>query len=157
MGTFRFRLEALRNLRAQALLERRRATAEAVRAVQAIEEELGQLTTQLRETMTWTRDAQAAGPLDLTSLRGSQFYRGWLQRRILESGTERTEAQRLLDEERARLTDADTKLKVVEKLRERQWQRFQDDERRRAQLETDEAGLNVFRRVADLYWREVST
>jgi len=147
---FRFRLDAVRKLRQMEQDVRRRAVAEAVQALARVEARIARLSQELKQTLAQRRDAQQAPRLDLTCLRGHQFYQGWLQRRILESDVEMGERRKSLQEERARLADASKRLKVIEKLRERQWNRHQEELRREDQAEQDEvAAQTSLRRPPD--------
>ena len=145
-GRFRFSLEVVRRVRRQAQDAQRRAVADAVRTVTAVENRIEQLTRELADTMDRTRDVHRPGRLDIASLRGHQFYRGHLHRRILESGAELSGRQTELQRERAKLAEATKQLKVIEKLREKHWQRHLTEVRRAEQAAFDEAALQVYRR-----------
>ena len=113
-GKFRFRLEVVRRVRQQAQDAQRRVLADALRAVTAVEWRIAHLTRELGETMGQARDAQRGRRLDMVSLRGHQFYRGSVHRRILESRTELARRRAELDRERAKLGEATKRLKVME-------------------------------------------
>lgn len=144
---FRFRLETVLKVRKQEQETHRRAVAEAVRAVGQAEERISRLSQELRSTFEQRREAQQAACIDVSSLRGHQIYQGWLQRRILESGVELGERERLLAEQRARLADASKRLKVIEKLRERQWTKHQVKLRREEQAGQDETAAQIHMRA----------
>jgi len=154
---FRFRLETVLKLRKQEQETHRRAVAEAIHAVGLAEERVSRLSQELRSTFEQRREAQQAACIDVSTLRGHQIYQGWLQRRILESGVEWDERQRMLAEQRSRLADASKRLKVIEKLRERQWTKHQAKQRREEQAGQDEIAAqshiralrNAGRRVED--------
>ena len=145
-GRFRFRLEVVRRIRRQAQDAQRRVVAESIRAAAAAEERINRLTQDLRHTIDLTREAQGAKALDLVPLRGHQFYSGWLQRQILESDRELAGRRAEVDRERARLAEATKKLKVVEKLREKQWARHMKEVHREEQAAFDEVGAQRYLR-----------
>ena len=145
-GRFRFRLEVVRRIRQQAQDAQRRVVADAVRAVGAVEQRIDRLTQTLSNTVEQARDAQQERRLDLVSLRGHQFYRGWLHGRILESHAELSRRRTELDRERAELGEVTKRLKVIEKLREKQWNRYLKEIRREEQAAFDESAVQTFLR-----------
>ena len=156
-GRFRFRLDVVERLRRQARDARRRVVGDAVRAVQSVEHRIDQLARQLAETFDRTRGVQRAERLDMVSLRGHQVYRGYLHRRILQSGVELSERQRELEVERDKLAEASKRLRVIEKLHERHWRRYLTQLHREEQAVNDEAALQGFLRGRRESDREVLT
>lgn len=142
-GRFRFRLEVVRRVRRQAQDEQRRVVADVVQAVAAAEQRVAGMTQALAETIEHKRGVQQAARLDVASLRGHQFYKGWLQRRILESHAELSRRRVDLDRARARLGEVTRQLKVIEKLREKQWVRHQAAVMREEQAAFDELALQA--------------
>ena len=141
---FQFRLEVVRKLREQARDVQRRVVADAVREVRGVEARMDQLTDQLRNTVELTRGEQQTQRLDVPSLRGHQFYRNWLHRRIWESNLELAEKRARLDAERGRLGEASARLKAIEKLRDKRWARHQTQVRREEQAAMDEVAVGGF-------------
>lgn len=152
---FRFRLETVRKLRRQAQDVQRRAVADVVRTVGLVEERIAGLTRQLHGTTDQSRNAQQARRLDMASLRGHQFYRSWLHRQITEADAELTRRKAQLEAERARLAEASKRLKVIEKLRERQWTRYRTGVAREEQAAADEAALTMHMRQRGPMRREL--
>ncbi len=149
-GKFRFRLDTVERIRRRARDEQRRELARAVRDAQLVKERIAVLTDGLAATIHRKRDIQQAQRLDLHSLRSHQFYRGDLHRRILESGEELTQREVVVDQERAKLAAATKRLKVIEKLRQKQLERHITALRREEQAEMDEAALQKYvRRDSD--------
>lgn len=141
---FEFRLEVVRKLREQARDVQRRVVADAVRVVGGVEEQLDQLTHQLRDTVEITREEQRTQELDVAALRGHQFYRNWLHRRIMESSQELGDRRATLDAERAKLGEASARLKAIEKLRDKRFTRHLVQARREEQTTMDEAAVGGF-------------
>ncbi len=118
---FHFRLEAVQAMRARERDERRRAVADAVRAVTAEERRIDLLSEQLRDNVKQTRDERSGNRLDLVALRGQQFHQSWLHGRLFESFKALSESEKTLEVERAKLGLASSRLKAIEKLREKRW------------------------------------
>ena len=145
-GRFRFQLEVVRKLRQEAMDTQRRTVAHAIGAVRRTERRVEQLTEELRATIAQTRDSQQVRRLDIVSLRGHQYYRGRLHRQIMESDEERAKRQAILDRERAKLAKVTMRLKVIEKLREKQWNRHATQLRREEQAGYDETAVQAYAR-----------
>ena len=143
---FEFRLEVVRKLREQARDVQRRAVGNAVSALRGVEEQLDQLTRLLRDTVEITRGEQRTQELDVAVLRGHQFYRNWLHRRIMESNVELGDRRATLEVERAKLGEASARLKAIEKLRDRRFSRHLVQVRREDQMVMDEAAVGGFAR-----------
>jgi len=147
-GRFRFRLEAVRKVRQQAQDAQQRVVAGVLREIGQTEVGVRRLTEELRAEVGATRTAQSAQRLDLARIRGHQFRQTWLQGRILDGQTELARQQARLEQERAKLAEASRRLKVIEKLRERQWERFVTEERRAEQRDNDETANQLHLRRA---------
>ena len=145
---FRFRLEVVERVRAQSVDKQRRVVADAVRALTTAEQRVANVTDELRDLALQTRDAKQAVVLDVGSLRGQQFYRGWLADQAIKAEAEAGERRQGLALERNRLAEASKRLKVIERLRERQWERFRVEQNRREQVDLDEVAIQVFRHAS---------
>lgn len=143
---FRFRLETVRRLRKQTMDAQRRVVAVAVRAVTLVEERIAVLTRRRFGAVGQSRDAMRSHCLDLVSLRGQQVYRAWLDHEIAKSNESLAGKRVDLEVERAKLAETSKELKVIEKLRERQWKRFCVEIAREQQAANDEAALQMYLR-----------
>lgn len=148
MGGFRFRLATLLRLRDGVRGERRRLLAEAHSAEEALALRSAQLAGDLDKLKQGHRHAAGPGRIDIDGVLSAQRYE--LVLRLEEKTFQQQSA--VLDEEitkrRAALVEADRDVKVLEKLRERQHERFREEETRRETKEMDDiAGRQ--------YWREV--
>lgn len=146
---FQFRLETVRKLKEQALDRQRRVVADTVRALGRVEQRIARLTRQLYRTIEQSRSAQQAAKLDVNSLCGQEFHRGWLHRKIMESHTELATTRAELHVERAKLAEAWKQLRAIERLREKQWTRYRTELAREEQAANDEAALNLHLRKRD--------
>lgn len=150
---FRFKLEAVKRIRVQSRDAQRRAVADAVREVQLKEEAIREYEGQLRDTVTKTTVAQEAQRLDMTLIRGHQFYRTRMQQRIVRAELDLADSQAELRGQQAKLGEATKRLRVIEKLYDKQWQRYTLQVAREEQAELDEVAAQGFvrRRVAAIF------
>lgn len=143
---FEFRLETVERLRRAAKEQQQRAVAAAAREVRRVEERIQRTSDELRAQVHETRSAGRARRIDVGVIRSHEFYNARLQRTILYAQADLAARQRELAAERNKLAEAMKRLKVIEKLRERQWQRFRQEQERQDQAETDEMALQMVRR-----------
>lgn len=141
MAGFRFRLEAVQRLRKQAMDTCRRDVAIAIRALQEMDEVIADVTAHLEQSTEVQRQSRRVGKIDPQALSTQQLHRGFLQRRLKELGVEREQCVARLETQRAKLEEATKNLKVIEKLREKQWNKYQIDLRRREQSVSDEMAV----------------
>lgn len=144
---FRFKLEAVKRIRVQSRDAQRRAVADAVREVHLKEEAIRDYEGQLRDTVTKTAVAQEAQRLDMTLIRGHQFYRTRMQQRIVRAELDLADSQAELRGQQAKLGEATKRLRVIEKLYDKQWQRYTLQVGREEQAELDEVAAQGFVRT----------
>ena len=144
---FRFRLEGVRRVRAQERDARRREVADAARAVTSAEQRIEELNNELQATMQHTQSEQKQARLDVALLRGHQFRRNHLHRRIIESHAALASKKHELNACRAKLAEASKRLKAIEKLREKQWNRHLTEVRREEQTAGDEVAAQRYLRA----------
>lgn len=145
-GGFRFRLEVVERIRRQAVDAQRRVVADAARRVRWVEQRIAQLSGELTDTLDRARRDQRVSRLDIVSLRRDEIYRGRLLGRIMQLNAELDERLGELARERKELGETSRRLKVVEKLRERQWQRHLGRVHREEQAAADETAIRGFLR-----------
>jgi flagellar export protein FliJ len=143
---FPFRLKTVQRLREQARDAQRRVVAEKVRQVGTVEQHIAAFTGELDRAVGESRDSQAAARIDIAAVRDQHRYRGWLRRRMGDSFADWEVKQRELFAEQAGLIEASKRLRVIEKLRDRQWREYQAEVRREEQAATDEAAASQFLR-----------
>ncbi len=145
---FRFRLEAVQRIRTDERDRRRRVVAEAVRAIQSVQQRIDDCNEQLRASVDRTSDLQRSQRIDMPSLRSQRYYAGYLHGQLLLAGEELATRQAELDARRGELTDATKRLRAVEKLRDRQWERHRQKLVREEQVDADEAASQKYVRRA---------
>ncbi|MFQ5461722.1 MAG: flagellar export protein FliJ [Phycisphaerae bacterium] len=145
---FRFRLEGVERIRRQQRDTRRRRLAEALGRVVDVERCIAQLSQELRETVEGSRSARGGGCLDMTVVRGHQYYRGVLQRNLLEQTQALADRQDAVRVARQELAQATARLKVIEKLRERAQDRHRKELQREEQTALNEIATTAYIRRA---------
>lgn len=116
-----------------------------------MEEHMAQLNRELRNSMEDALSDRSVTQIDMLALRENQLYRGWIHRKILEAEIDLTQRNQTVDQERKKLGESSKQLKVIEKLRDRQWQRYQLSLQRSEQLMYDESALQMFVRRSKLH------
>jgi flagellar export protein FliJ len=123
---------------------RHRDVAETTREVIALQERIASLNDTTRANATQIRASQAARlPLDLPQIRLHYVHQGYLARQTLDAQLRLGDRQSELQRRRARLNEANAKVKAIDKLYERQKKRFEEALRKSEQRATDEQALRV--------------
>jgi len=143
---FQFRLQSIERLRRHERDAQRRIVAMRRSEVLRIEHKLDDLTERMSATKEELRGEARLGSLDMASLCELAWYRVALDREKAVVLKELEGAQSALAPELQRLKECSTRLKAIEKLRERQWERFQEEQRRAEQQSTDESAVQRFLR-----------
>lgn len=138
MAKFQFRLTALLRLRETHRDERRADLAQAYQAMDIIEKQTAELTTQLVGVTEAARKALAPGVIHVDRIMGANR-----EQLIFESQRRELERQHalLVDEierRRATLSEADQQVKVLEKLKETQRRRHRQQQDRQETKMLDE-------------------
>lgn len=145
-GPFRFRLEAVLRAREAAVESWQRRVADALREQALVEDRMANGRDEMRRLAEQGREGRDAAVLDMTALRARELHRGWLHRRLAEVQHDLEAARRRVAGEQAGLVEARKELKVIEKLRERQWRRHLAMENKAEQAASDESALRQFLR-----------
>lgn len=145
---FRFRLDAVERVRRGLRDAQQGVVAEAARAVALARSRETSWTNDFQGSLSQLRMVQSSARIDMTCLRTHELHRGWLCRTLESAGAEVLEKMHKFDEERSKLAEASKHLKVIEKLRERQWQRHVQGIKREEQAASDEAAVHMFLRDA---------
>lgn len=153
---FRFRLEVVRRVRKEVRDRVRRELADALRAVAEAEGRICALNDHLRESIGETERVQRNPQLNLVSLRGHQYFRGMLHRRLVESDIELERRKTIVREQRIKLADASRKHKAIDVLREKQWLKHVAQLDREERQTMDEAAVHRFNREVAARRRKVN-
>ncbi len=143
---FVFRLDAVHKVRQRKLDEARRVVAERQRRIVQIQQRIDACRRGIAATEGDSRHAQREGRPDLVMIRRYRSYIGAMHRGIADAEIALGEERRQLRAEQEALAHANKEVKVIEKLRERQWERHRRGEARAERIESDEIALQRHRR-----------
>lgn len=145
MPRFHFRLQTLLSLRETARDDRQAHLA----AHLAAERELAERQTTIEQALNMlrerTRSSTAPGPIDLERLRLDNRYERTLRTDLAELTSRRRALADEIEACRQELAHADREVRVLEKLRERQLERFRHEELIRDTGELDEVAAKTAR------------
>ena len=146
---FRFRLDVVERVRRQVRDKQRRVVADAVRAARQMEDHVASVTDQLRRSVRETASTQSRASLDVALVRTQEFHRNWLHRQMMDARMELEQRQKALASKRHELAEATKQLRVIEKLRDRQWQRHVIEVKREEHATHDEVAITQYLRASD--------
>jgi flagellar FliJ protein len=142
---FEFSLETVLRLRRQDNDAQRRVMAEALRGLRQAEIRVKRVEQEISDQTAAVRGEQGVGTIDVAAVRGHQFYMTRLHAALRTSQMNVTAARAVVDAERGKLAETSKRLKVIEKLRERRYQRYTQEAARRDRIDEDEVALNLVR------------
>lgn len=141
---FKFRLATVERIRKQQRDEHRRTVAEAVRHVKAAESEVESLTREMSSAVERKRGLQRSEKLDMAVLRYYQLHQGFTDWRIAQARSLLDALTVELEARQAKLATASTRLRVIEKLRQKHWLRHARQLARVEQSAADDAAVQGF-------------
>jgi flagellar FliJ protein len=143
---FSFRLEPLITIRDNALKERQRELANANNVRRALEKDLQDIDTQLTDGMADVRIRIQAGQMinvnDLIGYRRQEMFLRFEQNKLIEQ-IENVDKE--IEKCRTALIKANKELKIVEKLKEKQYERYQSEEEKAEAKFMDEIAGRIVR------------
>lgn len=140
-GPFHFRLEVVQRLRKADLEREQRAMAASVNAVLEAQKLADMVAQRIEENAADRRELLAGEFLNMTGLRAEQLQRQWLRRMQEQTAQELAKRHDSVEAQRQKLVAATRRVKVIEKLRDRQWKRHQDEQRRIDRRQEDEFAM----------------
>ena len=143
---FTFRLGTVLRLRKMAEDDCRRRVAARLREIARVESDIRRLEEQFEWEVGRSRDDQRDPHMDVMTVRRRRSYMGHLQRRTRVCEQQMRTLQQKLEEDRSTLALASKRVKALEKLRDRQWTRHIEAQRRAERVEEDEIGQQLFLR-----------
>lgn len=143
---FLFRLETVLKVRKQREDACKRAVAERLRRISAVQAEIGSLRTQINTEIGAFREAHAVGRLDMTQIARHRHWLIHLHQGVLMAQAGLHELRQKLVEDRKVLTEARKQTRVLEKLKERQLERHRQALNRAEAVENDEIGNTLYAR-----------
>lgn len=128
MPSFSFRLTPVLHLRESARDERRSAFADALRAEEILHEQIAEKRLQIASMVKELTQARAAGEIRVERLIQGQRYEALLRAELMMLMDQAKKVAAEVERRRELLVVADRDVRVLEKLREKQWTRFQQEE-----------------------------
>ena len=143
MAQFRFNLEGLLRQRAVVEQQRQRELAEVQVIYTQAEAELRALDAEVNETSEDVKRNRLMGRLDLMFLAGHRRYMAAMQRKAIEIATRMAEIKLKVDAAQFALSLAARERKVLEKLRDKQFEAWRDEQSRKEAADLDEARMQL--------------
>jgi flagellar FliJ protein len=140
MARFVFSLDSVLRHRKHAEQERMRELAVCQAEMTRLQNELKALNESMQRSAQDMKANHLTGPLDVAYLAAQRRYSVAMQRKGQSLVQEMARQQRKIDEAQLRLAEAAKERKVMEKLRERQLERWKDQVARKERAEADEVG-----------------
>jgi len=158
MPRFKFQLEGVLEHRKNIEEEKQRALAAVLSEMQRLRNDLADLDQVARGAVADLRQNRLTGPLDMSFLAAHRRFTGSVQRKALAIAQKMALVQRQIDEARASLAEAAKQRKIIEKLRERQLERWQSLQHRQEMDELDDIGMQLaFRQLGESQLNEAAT
>lgn len=150
MAQFRFQLQGVLEHRERIEKDRQRELAVARSEMVRLDAELQSLNHEVQQSTTHVRDNHLVGRLDLAYLAAHRRYMLGMQRKVVAVAQKMGAQQVVVDAARLALAEASKQKKIVEKLREKQHQRWTADLARREAGVLDELTTQLsFRMLAE--------
>jgi len=147
MPKFVFPLEALLRQRQSAERERQRELALCQAEMVRLQQELKQLNDELQGSDADMKANRLIGALDVAFLAAHRRYSLAMQRKGQGLVQDLARQQKRVDDAQRLLADAAKERKVIEKLREKQFERWRQEIERKEQAAADEAGAQFGYRI----------
>ncbi len=141
MSKFIFRLQSLMQLRLATRDERREELAKAYQADQLLVEQLARLRNELAELQVTARELTRPGTISVDRLINTHRYELLLGAQCGQITHQRNEVQKEIERRRQALIESDREVKVLERLRESQWEDFRADEEKLETRQLDETAV----------------
>jgi flagellar FliJ protein len=141
MAKFIFKLETVLRQRTSVEQQRQRELSIVQGRLTILENQLRAIDAAVRGSEEDLRRNRLTGKLDLNFIAAHRRYAFSMQRKALEAAGQIAAASKLVDEARKKLLEAAKQRKIMEKLREKQFQRWQHDLAHRENAELD--GINM--------------
>jgi len=143
MPRFIFKLEGVFRLRKQVERQRQRDVAIVQAQARQTEQELRALNDAMKTSTEQVRTTQLIGKLDMTFLAAHRRYLAAKQRKGQLLVQKLAVQQRQVDAARLLLAEAAKARKAIEKLKERRWQQWMEEQAKREIAELDEVSQQM--------------
>jgi flagellar FliJ protein len=143
MAQFRFKLEAVLKHRTAIEREKQRLYALALAAFKELEDQLKALNQTMQTANDDIRQNRLVGRLDVAFITAHRRFLLGMQRKAMELVAAMNKAQQEVDRTRQAMAEAAKARKVLEKLRETQKQRWQEEVSRKEMIAADEVAMQL--------------
>ena len=143
MAKFVFKLEGVLRQREQVEQEKQRILAARQSQLVELQNMLLQIQREVSASNDDIRQNHLVGRLNMEFLAAHRRFLTGMQRQAMGAIQKMQLAQRAVDEARAALAEAAKERKAIEKLREKQLERWQSEQNRRELAEMDEIGMQL--------------
>jgi flagellar FliJ protein len=143
MAQFRFKLDAVLRHRTAIEREKQRLYALALAAFKELEDQLKALNQTMQTSNDDIRQNRLVGTLDIGFITAHRRFLLGMQRKAIELVAAMNKAQQEVDRTRHALAEAAKARKVLEKLRETQKQRWQEELSRKEMIAADEVAMQL--------------
>ncbi|MDR0337627.1 MAG: flagellar export protein FliJ [Planctomycetaceae bacterium] len=135
---FRFRLEPLITIRDNILKEKQGELAKAYEARRIVEEKLQELKHELRENIALGRQRLQTGTINIEFLLGTRRHEAYLNAQIEVVQKHLLQIDEEIERRRHAVLEANKELKIVEKLKEKRYDKYQKEEKQKETKLLDE-------------------
>ncbi|WP_166827619.1 flagellar export protein FliJ [Thalassoroseus pseudoceratinae] len=139
---FRFRLQALLDLRIRKRDAVRQDLADALASQRELDTRRNQMADDIHRHEQEVRQ-MGSGRIDINRLNRQRHYLAHLGQNLRQSEQEVTEAGKLVEQRQAELATAEQEVRLLEKLRDKQSEEYYFNQEKKAELQRDEAWLNT--------------
>jgi len=143
MAKFVFKLEGVLEHRRNIERDKQRAVAEIRAQMTALENQLRDLDRQAQESTQDLRNNRLTGALDMQFIAAHRRFMIAMQRQAMELAQKMAGVQRKLEEAQKELLEAAKQRKVIEKLKEKQLERWRAEMARSEANQMDEIGMQI--------------
>ncbi len=141
---FNFKLETFLKLRRQKEDDKKRVVAGRLREMSKLQDHVMSLNEQIASEIRKTRDNAVHAHIDVPEMSRRRFWTSHLQRGVLETEHRIGKLEQQLARDRQALAEAAKEYQVIEKLREREWQKYSEQLERLETLQADEMAINRY-------------
>lgn len=143
MAAFRFQLEGVLRHRKNIEQERQRQLAVIQGQMSQLQAELRRMDHEVQNANLELRNTRLVGTLDMNFLAAHRRFVASMQRKAVTVAQRMALLQRDLDQSRKALAEAAKRRKIMEKLRERYWNRWVQQLNRKEMEAMDEIGMQL--------------
>lgn len=143
MATFRFNLEGVLRHRKHIEQQHQRAVGELLAQMTAMQAEMQALNDTVSDSTEQLRTSHLTGSIDLGYLTAHRRFMLATRAKAADLLQRMARLQQQIDQARQRLAEAAKQRKIIEKLKEKQFERWRDDLQRKELANLDEVGMQL--------------